>query len=115
MRRQHFFASVADPDPESGAVLTPGSGMGKKQDPVSGSGMINPDHTGISGSLDQFFGLKYLNYLMDTVSWIRDPGWKTFGSGMENIRIRDGNIRIRDKHPGSNISSPFFLIIPYIC
>jgi hypothetical protein len=23
------------------------------------------------------------------------------GSGMENLRIRDGKIRIRDKHPGS--------------
>jgi hypothetical protein len=32
--------SVADPDPDSGAFLTPGSGMGKK----SGSGMNNPDH-----------------------------------------------------------------------
>jgi hypothetical protein len=50
--------------------------MGKK----SGSepGMNNPDH--ISESLkNNFFGLKYLNSLM----WIRDPGWKKFGSGME--------------------------------
>jgi hypothetical protein len=30
-----FFDSVADPDPGSGAFLTPGSGMGKK----SGSGI----------------------------------------------------------------------------
>jgi hypothetical protein len=40
-----------------------------------------------------------------------DPGWKKFGSGMETIRIRDGNNSdpgwkkvvsgIRDKHPGS--------------
>jgi hypothetical protein len=41
--------SVADPDPGSGAFLTPGSGMGRK----SGSG------TGI-----WFFGLKYFNSLM---------------------------------------------------
>jgi hypothetical protein len=27
---------------------------------------------------------------------IRNPGWKKFGSG-----FRDGKIRIRDKHPGS--------------
>jgi hypothetical protein len=33
----------------------------------------------------QFFGLKYLNSLL----WIRDPGWKKVGSG------------IRYKHPGS--------------
>jgi hypothetical protein len=35
--------------------------------------------------IKQFFGLKYLNYLM----WIRDPGWEKFGSGMEKGRIRD--------------------------
>jgi hypothetical protein len=40
--------SVADPDPGSGAFLTPGSGMGKKY----GSGMNNPDH--ISESLEVF-------------------------------------------------------------
>jgi hypothetical protein len=34
---------------------------------------------------NQFFGFKYLNYLMR----IRDPGWKKFRSGMENIRIRN--------------------------
>ncbi len=34
--------SIADPDPGSGAFLTPGSGMGKKS--ASGSGMNNPDH-----------------------------------------------------------------------
>jgi hypothetical protein len=38
----------------------------------------------------RYFGLKYLNSLM----WIRDPGWKKFGSGMEKIWIRD-------KYPGS--------------
>jgi hypothetical protein len=35
-------SSVADPDPRSGAFLTPGSGMGKKSG--SGSGMNNADH-----------------------------------------------------------------------
>jgi hypothetical protein len=34
--------SVADPDPGSGAFLTPGSGMGKKSG--YGSGITNPDH-----------------------------------------------------------------------
>jgi hypothetical protein len=48
--------------------------MGKKLG--SGSGMNNPDHISES-SKKQFFGLKYLNFLM----WIRDPEWK--------IRIRD--------------------------
>jgi hypothetical protein len=45
-------ASVADPDPGSGAFLTPGSGMvGKKSGP--GSGMNHPDH--ISESLETIF------------------------------------------------------------
>jgi hypothetical protein len=50
--------------------------MGKKSE--SGSGMNNPDH--VSESLKQFFGLKYLNSLMQ----IRDPGWKKFRSGINN-------------------------------
>jgi hypothetical protein len=37
-----LVGSVADPNPEFGAFLTPGSGMGKKSG--SGSGMNNPDH-----------------------------------------------------------------------
>jgi hypothetical protein len=55
--------------------------MGKKNqdpDPASGSGMNNPDH--IPESLETIFGLKYLNSLM----WIRDPGWKKFGSGIQD-------------------------------
>jgi hypothetical protein len=56
--------------------MDPGSGMGKKSG--SGSGMNNQDH--ISESLETS----------------RDPGWKKFGSGN-----RDEKIRIRDKHPGS--------------
>jgi hypothetical protein len=81
------LGSAADPDPGSGTILTPGSGMGKKLG--SGSGMINPEN--ISDNVETIFvGLKYLNSLMR----IRDPGWKKFGSGMEKIRIRY-------KHPGS--------------
>jgi hypothetical protein len=107
-------SSVADPG--SGAFLTPdsGSGMGKNQDPDRGSrsGMNNPDH--VSESLETIFGLKYLYSLMR----IRDPGWKKFGSGIEQIRIREGKNSdprsgmekfgsvpfgsgIRDKYPGS--------------
>jgi len=44
----------------------------------------------ISGSLQTFFWLKSLNSLMR----IQNLSWKKFGSGMENIRIRDW-----DKHP----------------
>ncbi len=88
------FCSVTDPDPRSGAFLTPGSGFrdgypGNKLDPDPGSrsGMNNPDH--ISDSLETIFFVKiqYLNSLMDPCpgwkkfgSWIRDPGWKKFGS-----------------------------------
>jgi hypothetical protein len=39
-----------------------------------------------------FGGLKYLISLMR----IRDPGWRQFRSGMENV-----GSGIRDKHPGS--------------
>jgi hypothetical protein len=42
----------------------------------SGSGMNNPDN--ISESLETLFGLKYLYSFI----WIRDPGWKKFGSGI---------------------------------
>ncbi len=68
--------SVADPDPGSGAFLTPGSGMGKKS--RSGSGMNIPDH--ISESLEQNFGLKIRKFFdADPRSGIflaLDPGWK---------------------------------------
>jgi hypothetical protein len=36
--------SFSDPDPGSGAFLTPGSGMGRSQHPDPGSGINNPDH-----------------------------------------------------------------------
>jgi hypothetical protein len=35
-------SSVADPDPVSGAFLTPGSGMGKKTGPGSGMNIEQP-------------------------------------------------------------------------
>jgi hypothetical protein len=70
----HILKQFADPDPGSGAFLTPGSGIGKKSG--SGSGMNNQDR--ISWSLEtHFFGLKYLNSLMR----IRDPGWKMTDPG----------------------------------
>jgi hypothetical protein len=69
--------SAANQDPESGAFLIPGSGIGKKQG--SGSGMHNPDH--ISEGLEIIILVKISNSLM---------------------RIRhEKKIRIRDKHPGS--------------
>jgi hypothetical protein len=80
------MVSVADPG--SDAFLTPGSGMGKKSG--SGSGMNNPDH--ISESLETIFGLKYLNFMR-----IRDPGWKTLGSGIRDRKNLD---------PGSGINIP---------
>jgi hypothetical protein len=55
--------------------MDPGSGMGKKS--RSRSGMINPDN--ISESLETIFWVKILKF------FYADPG-----SGMENIRIRDG-------------------------
>jgi hypothetical protein len=67
-------SNVADPDPGSGAFLTPGSGINKKLGYESG--MNNTDH--ISKSLKTIFLLKYLNSLMRS----RDSGWKKFGSGI---------------------------------
>jgi hypothetical protein len=67
-------SSVADLDPGSGAFLTPGSGMGKIRI------RIRDEQPGsYFRELRNFFGLKYLNFL------IRQPG-----SGKGNIRIRDG-------------------------
>jgi hypothetical protein len=90
---------VADLDPGSGAFLTPGSeirclfdpfirdpGWMKNLDPVSGTGMNNPDH--ISESLKTIFWVKILKFfVVDPGSWmgkirIRDPGWKKVGSGI---------------------------------
>jgi hypothetical protein len=45
------LGSVADPDPGSGTILTPGSGMGKKLG--SGSGVINPEN--ISDNVETIF------------------------------------------------------------
>ncbi len=50
-----LLLSVADPDPGSGAFLTPGSGMGFFPDPGS------QDH--ILKSFDNFFGKKFYNSL----------------------------------------------------
>jgi hypothetical protein len=70
---------VADPDPGSGAFLTPGglnpgSGMGKN----SGSGIwIRDEQLGsyYRKLKKQFFGLKYL---INSLMRIRDRGWKKF-------------------------------------
>jgi hypothetical protein len=69
----------------SGAFLNPGSGIGDEQ-----PGAYFREHR------NQCFGLKYLNYLMR----MRNPGWKKFGSWMENV-----GSGIRDKHPGSNTAT----------
>jgi hypothetical protein len=53
------MSSVADPDPGSGAFLTPRSKMDQKIG--SGSGLNNPPGSYL---LELFFGSKYLNSLM---------------------------------------------------
>ncbi len=49
--------------------------------------MNNPDQ--ISDSLETIFWVNILKFFGTEKIRIRDPGWKTLGSG------------IRDKHPGS--------------
>jgi hypothetical protein len=81
------FRSVSVADPESGAFLTPGSGMGKK----SGSRIrIGNEQPGsyFRELRNHFFGVKILKF------FYADPGWEKCGSRMEKIRIRD-------KHGGS--------------
>jgi hypothetical protein len=70
--------SVADPDPGSGAFLTPGSGMGKVRIRIR-----DPDPTRIIFPRAQkpFFWVKILKF------YDADPGWKKSGSGMEKSRI----------------------------
>jgi hypothetical protein len=110
MNRSLF--SVADPDPGSGAFLTPGSGDVQKiriwiRSEQPGSYFSEPK---------QFFGLKYINSLM----WIRDPGCKNSnpGSGMEKSRIRDPEWKkvgseIRDKHQDPQHCHCYFLKLEY--
>jgi hypothetical protein len=66
--------SVADPDPGTGAFLTPGSGRGKKSG--SGSRTNIPDH--ISESFETIFLLKFFyadpGFGMEK-NLILDPGW----------------------------------------
>jgi hypothetical protein len=80
-----------DPDPGSGAFLTPGSGIREDRKSASGAGIRDEQPGSYFPELkNHFLGLKYLNSL----TRIRDPGWRQLGSGMEKSRIRD-------KHPGS--------------
>jgi hypothetical protein len=66
--------------------LTPGSGIGKKnQDPSPESGMNNLDH--ISESLGAIFWIKILKF------YDRDLGGKNFGPG---INIPDSQHREKD-------------------
>jgi hypothetical protein len=71
-------------DPGSGAFLTPGSGMGKKQDPDPGCStwIIFPK------AWNQFFWVKILKLFDgDPGSKTSDQGWKTFGSGINILKF----------------------------
>ncbi len=55
-----LFGSVADPDPGSGAFLTPGTGMGFFRIPDLGSRIPRPYFEEL---FDKFFGKKFYNSL----------------------------------------------------
>jgi hypothetical protein len=85
---------------ESGirCLLTPGSELGKNQDPGSGSGMNNPDH--ISESLETIFWVK-IHKLFDAD---QGSGKEKFVSCKEKIRNTgkgDENLRTVYKTPFS--------------
>jgi hypothetical protein len=77
--------SVADPDPGSGAFLTPGSGIRDGRKSASESG-IRDEQPG-----------SYFLELRNHKFFDEDPG-----SGMETVRIRDG----KKSDPGSGINIP---------
>ncbi len=90
--------SVEDPDLGSGAFLTPGSGMDKKiRKRIRNE---QPE----SYFREQFFELKALQFFDEDPGsggiWIQDPGWKKFGSG------------IQDKHPGSATLINYKIMFP---
>jgi hypothetical protein len=58
MLNNYRYASVADPDPGSGAFLTPGSGTRNRFFPDPGS----QTHT-FESSSDNFLGIKFYNSL----------------------------------------------------
>jgi hypothetical protein len=77
------FVSVVDPDPDpgSGAFLTPGSRSGIRDEQPRSHFLELRNH---------FLGLKYLN----SFTRIRDPGWKNSDPGWKN------------SDPGSGINIP---------
>jgi hypothetical protein len=80
-----LLTSVADPDPGSGAFLTPGSWI--RIEKKSRSGLIIPDH--FYESLEIVFIVKkYLNSFVDAdpdpgsgILLTMDPGWKNSDPG----------------------------------
>jgi hypothetical protein len=113
---------VADPDPRSGAFLTPGSGIrdrirdlvhfwplepGSGMGKISGSGMNNPDN--ISESLETSFWVKYINSLNRIRNGKNmDPRWKKIGSGIRNTEERYKNYfkkRFLDPHWSQNLTN----------
>jgi hypothetical protein len=82
--------SAADPDPGSGAFLTPGSGMGKKSGSGSGIRIRNEQPGSYFREIrNNIFVVKKLKF-SDAVLWCgygkenSDTGWKKFGSGSKH-------------------------------
>ena len=86
----YIQSSVADPGP--GDFLDPGSRIRDGKNAHLGPGLNISDH--IPESLVSIFRLKMLQFFVADP----DPGPGAFLSW---IRVQNGKIRIRDKHPGS--------------
>jgi hypothetical protein len=78
---------------QSGAFLTPGSGMGKKSGSGSGIRIRNEQTRSHFRELRNNFLGKILKFCD------ADPGWEKFGTKMEKIRIRDPEFGINIPDP----------------
>ncbi len=104
---QKIKFSVADPDPGSGAFLTPGSGMGRKS--ASGSGIWDEQPGSYFLELRNYFFWVKIYKILKFLMRIRDPGWRQFGSGIRDRKYDPRDVYLRPRIPDWDL---FSSIIP---